>query len=88
MNIMKYVNNHPHKFDEDSLAFLLGSIFAIYAFVFEISNLIVLFSRVSVYFAIGAYLTLEVLILLQSFYYNFIIASDITNKRLCEIYDA
>ena len=79
MNIMKYVNNHPHKFDNDNIAFLLGLIFTLYAFVFEAANLLVLFSRSTVYFAIGAYLTLEVIVLLLTWYFNNIIASDPTN---------
>jgi len=87
MNIMKYVNNHPYKFDQDSIAFGLGVILLMFSMIFEVCNMVVLFSRSTVYFTIGAYITLEVLICLQTFYYKFVIAGDANHNRLKDVYN-
>jgi len=62
MAIMKYVNNHPFKFDQDTIAYSLGFVMVIFSFVFEGINIVILFSRPIVYNTIGTYFTLKVLI--------------------------
>jgi hypothetical protein len=87
MGIMKYVNNHPKKFDQDAIAYGLGLTLLSFSFVFEACNVTVLFSRTSVYFTIGAYITLEVLIMLQVFYYKFVIQGDHNQNKLKEVFN-
>ena len=79
MNIMKFVNNHPHSFDMDKLAFALGAVQFLFAIVYELCNIIVLFSRVTVYFAISSYVALEILFLMQKMYFNKNILGDRLN---------
>ena len=86
MVIMKYVNNHPTKFDKDILSITLAFVVLMFSFVFELLNLVVLFSRVNVYFAIGSFVTLSVLVDLQKFYFVHVIDSDPHNK-LKEVYN-
>ena len=79
MGIMKYVNNHPHLFDMDMLAYSLGSTQFVFAIIYEICNITVLFSRITVYFTIGSYITLEILFLMQKMYFNKNIMMDRSN---------
>jgi len=76
---MKFVNNHPHLFDMDQLAFVFGMVQFIAAIIYEICNIIVLFSRITVFFAIASYISLEILYLLQKQYYNKIVLGDRMN---------
>jgi len=70
MSIMKYVNNHPFNFDMDKLAFTLGFLQMVFAFVFELCNIIILFSRINVFLTIASFVTLDVLFRLQTMYLN------------------
>lgn len=68
MQIMKYVNNHPFNFDRPRLAFVLGFIQMVFAFIFEFCNIIILFSRATVFQTIASFVTLDVLFRLQTMY--------------------
>ena len=62
MAIMKYVNNHPYKFDQETIAFILGFVMLVFSMIFESINIVMMFSRKDVYKTIGTYFTLKVLI--------------------------
>ena len=44
MNVMKYVNNHPSRFDYHNLAFWLAAVQCMSSFVYEILNVVILFT--------------------------------------------
>lgn len=68
MNIMKYVNNHPSRFDYQGLAFALGAFQCVSSFVYEVLNAVVLFTQISVYFALIYYITVYVISQLGAVY--------------------
>lgn len=70
MNIMKYVNNHPSRFDFQNTAFWLGAAQIIASYLFELMNALILFTRVNVYFTIVSYVTVDVIANFGTFYYN------------------
>lgn len=70
MNIMKYVNNHPSRFDFQNTAFWLGAGQIIASYLFEVMNALILFTRVNVYFTVVSYVTVDVIANFGTFYYN------------------
>jgi len=84
--IMKFVNNHPHLFDQDLLCFLLGLIMLLFSVVFEFLNIVLLFSKASVYLTLGSYFALSIIIYLQKMYYDTVIQGDASNV-LSQVFD-
>jgi len=74
--IMKYVCNHPDNFDYYMICYTLGFIQLVFSLLFEGLNVIILFSKASVYFTLGCYFTLSILIYLQKMYYSTKIAGN------------
>jgi len=69
LDIMKYVNNHPSRFDYPNTVFWLAFFQCMSNYVFEVMNSMILFSRVNVYFTIVSFVTVTLLADLGSMYY-------------------
>lgn len=70
MSIMKFVNNHPSRFDFQNTAFWLGAAQIIASYAFEIMNALILFTRDNVYFTIINAVTVDVIANFGMFYYQ------------------
>ena len=70
MNIMKYVNNHPCRFDFQNTAFWLGATQFLSCLWFTIMNSLILWTRINVYFTIVSYVTIKMISEIGKFYYN------------------
>ena len=77
-NIMKFVNNHEEKFHQPYIPFTIGLTLTIFCFVFEFINMTILFSKPNVFFTVGSYLTVGLLISLSEIYYSKTIGVDRT----------
>ena len=84
MLIMKYVNNHPSRFDHQNIAFSLGMFQMLSSFIYEILNAIVLYTQSNVYFALIYFITVYVLSKLGTRYYNSISVD--TNNILFDMF--
>ena len=60
-SIMKYVNNHSSRFDYQGTAFMIGAIQCINSFYYEAMNVLVLYTRLNVYFTTICYVTVYVI---------------------------
>ena len=85
MAIMKYVNNHESRFDFPRFAYLLGLTQTLFAYVFTAYNVLILFTRVNVYFTMVSYVTVSILVDMASFYYKAL--SDDYNNQLFEMFN-
>lgn len=56
-NIMKYVNNHPSRFDYQPTAFSIGAIHCVNSFYYSAMNVLILYTRINVYFTTICYVT-------------------------------
>ena len=74
---MKYVSNHPKLFDQPHIVFMFGFIQYICALAFEIINTVVLvYKRNTVVTVIGSFVTLALLVELQSMYHSTMVSLD------------
>jgi Flp pilus assembly protein protease CpaA len=74
--IMKYVANHPGNFDFYWICYTLGFIQLAFSMLFEVLNVIQLFYKGSVYYSLGCYFSMSILIYLQKMYYSTKIAGN------------
>ena len=84
MMIMKYVNNHPTRFDFQATAFNMGLIQMIFAVLFTFYNSIVLYTREDVRLTLCSYVTVVVLCEMPNYYY--LAVSDDKNNALLELF--
>ena len=75
---MKFVTNHEEKFHQPYIPFTIGLMQVMFCFIFEFINMTILFSKANVYFTVGSYLTVSLLISLSDIYYSKTIGSDPT----------
>lgn len=68
MTIMKFVTNHPEEFDQPEVSYLLGTFQVINCLIFEVCNVFILFSRNNVYFTLGCYITVGLILNLSKMY--------------------
>jgi len=80
LDIIRYVNNHPEKFDQPWICYFLGLTILSFSFLFEYLNILNLYSKSSVYYTLGSYFSMSIIVYLQKMYYNTKIASDHTMK--------
>ena len=74
MNIMKYVANHPSRFDYQYNAFALGLAEMILTFLYLLLKAIIMFTRANVYFAMLSYGTVSIIVNLSDKYLAQILA--------------
>ena len=70
MKVMKYVIYHPNKFSHPDWVFAVSVLSLFTSFIFEAINLLILFSKGTVYLTIIAYITVDVLKGFTIFYFN------------------
>ena len=84
--IMKFVNNHPEEFESPQICFMLGFLQFFGSVLLEFINMIILFTKATVFLTITAYGTQYAVITLMQVYFAEIINIDRTFK-LREIMD-
>ena len=80
LSIMKYVSNHPTKFDNQWACFFIGFVQCCYAFIFSVFNSIMLYDRDTVYFVLISYMTITILVTAPELYYKALVR-DSTNAQ-------
>ena len=81
---MKYVNNHPNRFDFKNTAYMLGFVQSTFSIIFFVFNSIILFTRANVYFTMISYVTVSIIVDMASFYYQ--VLSDDRGNALKEVF--
>jgi H+/Cl- antiporter ClcA len=74
--LFKYVNNHSNDFKYNNLIYILGMVEGLFALILELTNIIVLYSKKSVTFALGSYITSTIIAELNRMYFNSVVLSD------------
>lgn len=67
---IKFMTNHPDKFDKINISLSIGFIQLFACAAFEVINVQILFSRINVYFTIICHITVDLLAKMQKFYYE------------------
>ena len=80
LSIMKYVSNHPNKFDYQWACYFIGFVQVCYALIFSIFNAIMLYDRDTVFFVLISYLTISILVTAPELYYDALVR-DSTNAQ-------
>lgn len=80
LRMMKFVANHREEFDSPNVIFILCLAEASIYICCEFINLIVLFSKPSVFLVVNSFITQTCIIEFQSIYFNQVIAKDPTYK--------
>lgn len=70
MTALKFISNHPDKFDWPLLSYSIAFTELLASAVFEYINIWILYSRENVYFTIILYINVELLAKMQQFYYH------------------
>ena len=80
LSLMKYINNHHEAFDHSQICFILAFSQVMVCFGLEFINIIILYSKPSVFLSINAFVTQQAVIALMSLYFIEIISVDRTFK--------
>lgn len=78
--LMKYVNNHQAKFENPFVCFYMAGMTMIVFWICEFVNLMVLYSKTSVFNTVNSFVTQTCVINLQTYYYSSMFQKDMSNN--------